>query len=177
MSHNNSEPIPTVVLVPPEDKAERMAPRSKDSLAAAFAPWMQTIALASIGFVVLLALVGVVYMFRGERARLDAEPIAAPPAPKGEQIAAVKNQPNAVANPPAVAPQPANVEQPAPGNNNDQLQNAAAPAPGEFVDCARIGTRVRFMKEPIDAFKRAADERKMVFMMHLSGNLEDKEFT
>ena len=27
------------------------------------------------------------------------------------------------------------------------------------------------------AFKRARQERKMVFMMHLSGNLEDKEFT
>src|SRR5262249_11201086 len=47
----------------------------------------------------------------------------------------------------------------------------------DFVDCAAIGTDVRFVKDPTDAFKHAAAQKKMVFMVHLSGNLEDKEFT
>ncbi len=47
----------------------------------------------------------------------------------------------------------------------------------DFVDCAQIGTEVRFLKDPAAAFQRAAAEKKMVFMMHLSGNLEDKDFT
>jgi hypothetical protein len=33
------------------------------------------------------------------------------------------------------------------------------------------------MKEPTEAFARARAERKLVFVMHLSGNLEDKDFT
>lgn len=47
----------------------------------------------------------------------------------------------------------------------------------DFVDCAAIGTDVRFVKDPADAFKHAAAQKKMVFMVHLSGNLEDKDFT
>jgi hypothetical protein len=56
--------------------------------------------------------------------------------------------------------------------------------PGQFVadnrlfaDCQQIGTNVKFMRDPPEAFKRAKAEKKMVFMVHLSGNLEDKEFT
>jgi hypothetical protein len=52
-----------------------------------------------------------------------------------------------------------------------------AAANDEFVECARIGTEVKFLKDPTDAFKRARAEKKMVFMVHLSGNLEDQEFT
>jgi len=33
------------------------------------------------------------------------------------------------------------------------------------------------MKDPPEAFQAGQAERKMVFMVHLSGNLEDKEFT
>jgi hypothetical protein len=47
----------------------------------------------------------------------------------------------------------------------------------DFVTCARIGTEVKFMKDPPDAFRRARAEKKLVFMVHLSGNLEDPEFT
>jgi hypothetical protein len=47
----------------------------------------------------------------------------------------------------------------------------------DFVACARIGTQVKFMKDPPDAFRRARAEKKLVFMVHLSGNLEDPEFT
>lgn len=47
----------------------------------------------------------------------------------------------------------------------------------DFVTCARIGTQVQFMKNPPDTFRRARTEKKLVFMVHLSGNLEDPDFT
>jgi hypothetical protein len=46
-----------------------------------------------------------------------------------------------------------------------------------YQDCGQIGSNILFMKDPPDAFQRARAEKKLVFMIHLSGNLEDKEFT
>lgn len=46
-----------------------------------------------------------------------------------------------------------------------------------FQNCQDIGTDVLFMRNPVEAFKRAKEEKKMVFMVHLSGNLEDPDFT
>jgi hypothetical protein len=47
----------------------------------------------------------------------------------------------------------------------------------EFVDREQIGVNVHFMKDAADAFQRGQAEKKTVFIVHLSGNLEDKEFT
>jgi hypothetical protein len=46
-----------------------------------------------------------------------------------------------------------------------------------FANCASIGTDILFVKDPPEAFRRAKAENKLVYMMHLSGNLEDKDFT
>ena len=46
-----------------------------------------------------------------------------------------------------------------------------------YANCAQIGTNILFMKNPPDAFKKAREEKKLVFVVHLSGNLEDKDFT
>lgn len=66
-----------------------------------------------------------------------------------------------------------------PPNDLSQVKKAgrADVDPDLFVNCDQIGTDVLFMKNPADAFKRARAEKKMVFMVHLSGNLEDKDFT
>lgn len=63
----------------------------------------------------------------------------------------------------------------------------AAPAPKQalkkdvdrkaFADCEQIGTNVLFHKDPPAAFQRGREEKKIVFVVHLSGNFEDKEFT
>lgn len=45
------------------------------------------------------------------------------------------------------------------------------------VSCTQIGTNVLFMKDPPEAFQRAKSEKKLVFVLHLSGNFEDKGFT
>jgi hypothetical protein len=42
-----------------------------------------------------------------------------------------------------------------------------------YANCDDVGTDILFMKDPIAAFQRAKAEKKQVFMVHLSGNLED----
>ena len=39
------------------------------------------------------------------------------------------------------------------------------------------GTSVKFVKDPREAFRRAGKENKIVFLLHLSGNFEDANFT
>jgi hypothetical protein len=46
-----------------------------------------------------------------------------------------------------------------------------------YADCGQIGSNILFMRDPPDAFQLARAEKKLVFVIHLSGNLEDKEFT
>jgi len=45
------------------------------------------------------------------------------------------------------------------------------------VKCREFGTSIEFLENPPDAFKKARAFGKQVFMVHLSGNFEDKEFT
>ena len=42
---------------------------------------------------------------------------------------------------------------------------------------AKLGTSINFIANPPEAFQLAKKENKIVFMIHLSGNFEDKEFT
>jgi hypothetical protein len=46
-----------------------------------------------------------------------------------------------------------------------------------YANCAKIGSNVLFVKNPPDAFQKAGAEKKLVFFVHLSGNLEDPGFT
>jgi len=51
-------------------------------------------------------------------------------------------------------------------------------APQKAAICsANLGTQITFVKDPPEAFKRAREEKKLVFLIHLSGNFEDREFT
>jgi hypothetical protein len=43
--------------------------------------------------------------------------------------------------------------------------------------CGGLGTRVAFEPTAPDAFARAREENKLVFIIHLAGNLEDPGFT
>jgi hypothetical protein len=56
------------------------------------------------------------------------------------------------------------------------------PDPGLPVEraglvCDKLGTSIAFVKNPPDAFRQARKEGKLVFMVHLSGNFEDTQFT
>lgn len=49
--------------------------------------------------------------------------------------------------------------------------------PKKCQTCQKFGTTIEFIENPPDAFKKARAFGKQVFMVHLSGNFEDKEFT
>jgi len=72
------------------------------------------------------------------------------------------------------------VPHPAPGAE-PKVQKKALPRKeidlNVFANCEQIGTDVLFVKDPPKAFVRAKEEKKLVFMVHLSGNLEDPGFT
>jgi hypothetical protein len=109
--------------------------------------------------------------------RQEAEgkrPAQGPKLPfRDAQIAKLDNLPPAIKIlPEAIVPRDAN----GPIDDFRPVANKAWGA-ADFVTCARIGTQVKFMKDPPDAFRRARAEKKLVFMVHLSGNLEDPEFT
>ena len=43
--------------------------------------------------------------------------------------------------------------------------------------CKSYGTSLHFVKSPVEAFKQGAKEDKLVFILHLAGNIEDDGFT
>jgi hypothetical protein len=55
---------------------------------------------------------------------------------------------------------------------NPPVAQVEAPAP-----CGDYGTKITFVKNPVEAFQQAKKEKKLVFMIHLSGNFEDEGFT
>ncbi|HWY87374.1 MAG TPA: hypothetical protein VNX28_11645 [Gemmataceae bacterium] len=52
-----------------------------------------------------------------------------------------------------------------------------ADRPTKKTTCEKFGTRIAFLQSPPDAFRKAKEENKQVFFVHLSGNFDDKEFT
>jgi hypothetical protein len=75
-------------------------------------------------------------------------------------------------SPPVIPDGPVNLMGigPAPENN---------PAPGG--DCKvgrhRFGTSVAFARNPVEANRQSAEERKLTFILHVSGNFEEARFT
>ena len=41
----------------------------------------------------------------------------------------------------------------------------------------KYGTQVAFLSNPVDAARQATKEHKLLFVLHLSGNFEDQQFT
>lgn len=54
---------------------------------------------------------------------------------------------------------------------------AAASAQAEEKTCGEFGTSVQFEKTPSDAARKALKQEKLVFVLHVSGNFEEPEFT
>ena len=151
------ELIPTVILVPKPEN-----PRRRLRFAGEPIPWVK-VAIGGTVVWLFVAVVLTVYFSMQESATRQGneQALNAMPAIKPARPDPIDNKP-------------------APGvKEEEEFEDFEQPAlgKGEFVDCAAIGTNVKFMKEPTDAFKRAKAEKKMVFIMHLSGNLEDKDFT
>jgi hypothetical protein len=43
--------------------------------------------------------------------------------------------------------------------------------------CGSFGTRVEFVNSPSEAARRAKQDEKLVFVLHVSGHFEDPRFT
>jgi hypothetical protein len=43
--------------------------------------------------------------------------------------------------------------------------------------CGNYGTSVEFLGTPSEAARKALEEQKLVFVLHVSGNFEDPQFT
>ena len=54
---------------------------------------------------------------------------------------------------------------------------AAAPKSADSETCGEYGTSVHFEKTPSDAAAKARKEEKLVFVLHVSGDFENPEFT
>ena len=48
---------------------------------------------------------------------------------------------------------------------------------GTPENCKTYGTAIHFVKSPVEAFKLAPKQDKLVFIIHLAGNIEDDGFT
>jgi len=57
------------------------------------------------------------------------------------------------------------------------LPSSEQPLPQETTDFERCGTQVDFASNPSDAARLALKERKLLLVLHLSGEFEDSKFT
>jgi hypothetical protein len=160
---HSSDRLPTVILVTPPNKTDKRSARRKASSGGEI-PWMKVAIGASVAWTAVILVMGLYFVLRGDRQPIDEGGL--PPVPAVKPVAQ-----DFAPLPPLAAPKveelpalPAN-KPPLPANN------------GEFVDCEQIGVNVLFMKDAAEAFQRGQAEKKTVFIVHLSGNLEDKEFT
>jgi hypothetical protein len=154
-------------------------------------PWREM--LAGVSAVWLVLIVGVALWAGASSPPLGAvEPGAA--APTLEPVSAAAMAP-VVVDPDApalIAPEPEPrpplldrlVAAPAALPELTEASIAPEPRPAPVVPPAppracvtKLGTQIDFVADPPEAFKRAGEQNKLVFMIHLSGNFEDKEFT
>jgi hypothetical protein len=120
-------------------------------------------------------------------AAVDAPPDVAEVEPgpaRGPRLAPKQIQPNEGPPPIDIPPEDIPLVLPAPAPGAVPGNGPIVIKPGRkdvdlkvFANCEQIGTDVLFVKDPPKAFLRAKDQKKMVFMVHLSGNLEDPGFT
>lgn len=121
--------------------------------------------------------------------RLEPPPasvvLPAPAAP--EKTATVKEEPPNPATPPsapveAPAKQPAQTPRSADSvdrltRRDSSLPESEVPLGGGDPDTQNFGTQVEFVCDPLEAARQATKEHKLLFLVHLSGNLEDDKFT
>jgi hypothetical protein len=166
---HSSDPLPTVILVPPTNRADKRSARRKASWSGGEIPWMKIAIGGSVAWMAVILVVGLYFFMRGDRQPIDEGGL--PPVPAVKPVAQEFGP-----LPPVQVAQDRFVLQPLAAPKLEELP--ALPAnKDEFVDCEQIGVNVLFMKDAAEAFQRGRAEKKTVFIVHLSGNLEDKEFT
>ncbi len=148
--------------------------------------------VAAAGVPVWAAVIGFVAW---DKARAKARPAASPvvaaslPAPVAPVEAAPP--PKELPAPPPVVVVPVVMHQPAPPaprrnvpfwlRDDDSAEDGGDQprrSPELEADgCQTFDTAVRFVPSPTEAMRRARQEDKLVYVLHLAGNLEDEGFT
>jgi hypothetical protein len=202
---SSGQPIPVAILVSgpgQANKAKRLTPKRKSASATNQLPWLWIATGGCTAWIVVVLVIAAASLSREpeQAAKPNAAALAklgavepAFQAPAAVQPANVEpdlpGEADGLAKVPApklpmrdFALEPIDEAPPlivpkAPPMHGDALAGKNADDKGLFANCQQIGTNVLFMRDPPEAFKRARAEKKMVFVVHLSGNLEDKEFT
>jgi hypothetical protein len=114
-------------------------------------------------------------------------PSIGPPSPDADQLRYPEENPAAIEIAARQISEPTNIREnlrqaasPTPPQTllNEPRQTAPSPAVPLPASCAGdFGTSVKFVKDPQDAFRLAGEEKKIVFLLHLSGNFEDANLT
>jgi len=204
--HSSSgQPIPMGILVKAGKKADADRQRGDREPGERHIPWMWIATGGSIGWVVLVLTIAILTSGQ-ERTQDEVRNMPRPIAVDGDLLAEAK-LPRPVelieeeaAPLKAPAPRLNRAAPVVPANDGPPLLDLPVeepvalvpavplgPQPGKparrqvdtkiYQSCDQIGTDVLFMKDPFEAYKKAKEEKKMVFMVHLSGNLEDPGFT
>jgi hypothetical protein len=105
-----------------------------------------------------------------EPVRVEVPPALEPPvtaAPAPEQPAAVPPAPE----------QQASAPPPGPPEVADSAVLQLAAAQGKGTTCQQYRTAVNFYDSPAEANKKAREDGKLVFVLHVAGNFEEPGFT
>jgi len=196
-SSTSGQPIPLGILVTKSGPSNKSAPKRKSESAANQLPWLWIATGGCAVWIVVVLVIAATSLSREPEQPVRHNPAAlakfgiVEPAFQGVKPAVVEAE---LPDEPVALPNVAAPKLPLRGAPIEAIDEAPplklAKLPGGvagadvaaidhrlFADCEQIGAKVLFMRDPPDAFKRARAENKMVFIVHLSGNLEDKEFT
>jgi hypothetical protein len=138
--------------------------------------------LAAGAFAALLV-GGVIAGLASQRASARAMPVAAPAPAAPEVRSAPEEAVAALPDLPLTAPVAVAPAAPAPPRPRTEAADVEAPARRAEARGVRpaggekYGTAVTFLCDPADAAAEARREGKLLFVLHLSGNFEDSQFT
>jgi hypothetical protein len=116
----------------------------------------------------------------------EPAPVEAPPAPEQQASALPAPEQQATAPPapeqqvsaPLMPEQQASAPPPNPPEVADSPVLSLAKAASEkATTCPQYGTAVNFYDSPTEASKKALQEEKLVFVLHVAGNFEEPGFT
>ncbi len=203
MSASSKRPIPVGKLVTKTGKSSKAGDKPPSvPLVSARLPWLAALLISGsavwLGALLLLSVYGVVAETNEKRRDIEIADarklLPAVPAPRdiAPDAPAIEELPDLNFVPPQAALERFDQAEKAAPQEFGPLAdlaplpeeaNAIAPEPAPkardaaVVSCDKLGTRIVFQKNPVDAFKLAKKENKLVYMIHLSGNFEDTAFT
>jgi hypothetical protein len=106
----------------------------------------------------------------------DSVRVEAPPAPVQQATVSPATQREATA-PPATEERASAPPSGPPQIADSSVLKLAAAAQAEGAACPQYGTAVNFYDSPEEARKKAQEEGKLVFVLHVAGNFEEPGFT